>query len=203
MKSNIKNKSKVLPFVIVSGVGMIFILYYSTLTNPLEKVLVLMIAVTCCVPFIFGMFTRLITTFTNNLKEQDKANIYSRKVDGNGNLILKKDLYKDNVKPEEKSSSSNKVNKTKREPKVVTTEGFQELWNVINASSKNKLLDRQTILEFKAILRSKLGTHYECYANNKFENDMHFIYTLIKSSKFTTEDYNEMTQWISEHLNIS
>lgn len=203
MKSS--SKSKMLPFIAVSGVGMVFILYYSTLTKPLEKILTLMITFTCFIPFIFGMFTRLITTFTNNLKEQDKSNPYSRKVDAYGNLILKKDLYKSNVKSEERKNSSktSEVKKTKTKPKVVTTEGYEELRNVLTASSKNKLLERETILEFKSILRTKLGTHYECYTNMKFNNDMHFIYTLIKSSKFTTEDYKEMTQWISEHLNIS
>lgn len=204
MKANVKNKSKLLPFLVVCGVGMIFILYYSTLTSPLEKILVLMITSTCCIPFIFGMFTRLITTFTNNLKEQDKANPYSRKVDKNGNLILKKDLYKKN------NYSSNTVEKQfakkeepKRKPKVVTTEGYQELKNVIIATSKNKLLDRETILEFKAELRNKLGVHYECYKNMIFKNDLHEIYTIIKSSKFNTKDYNEMTEWISQHIKTS
>ena len=202
MKANVKNKSKLLPFLVVCGVGMIFILYYSTLTSPLEKMLALMIATTCCIPFIFGMFTRLITTFTNNLKEQDRANPYSKKVDKNGNLILKKDLYKKNYSSNTVEIQPVKKEKPKRKPKIVTTKGYQELKNVIIATSKNKLLDRETILEFKAELRNRLGVHYECYKNMTFKNDLHEIYTLIKSSKFTTEDYNEMTEWISNHLNL-
>lgn len=202
MKANVKNKSKLLPFLVVCGVGMIFILYYSTLTSPLEKILALMITSTCCIPFIFGMFTRLITTFTNNLKEQDRANPYSKKVDKNGNLILKKDLYKKNYSNNTVEKQYAKKEEPKRKPKVITTEGYQELKNVIIATSKNKLLNRETILEFKAELRNKLGVHYECYKNMTFENDLHEIYTLIKSSKFITEDYNEMIEWISNHLNL-
>lgn len=199
MKAKTK-KSSLLPFVVVSGVGMIFIIYYSTLTKPLEKILALMIATTCCLPFIFKFISMMFGAFANQLKENDKNSIYTRKVDANGNLILKSDYYKKENKVDNKPKEE--VN-TKRKPKVVTTEGYEELRNVLTASSKNKLLKRETILEFKSILRTKLGTHYECYTNMKFNNDMHFIYTLIKSSKFTTEDYKEMTIWISEHLNIS
>lgn len=199
MKAKTK-KSSLLPFVVVSGVGMIFIIYYSTLTKPLEKILALMIATTCCLPFIFKFISMMFGAFANQLKENDKNSIYTKKVDANGNLILKSDYYKKENKVDDKPKEEVNV---KRKPKVVTTEGYEELRNVLTASSKNKLLERETILEFKSILRTKLGTHYECYTNIKFNNDMHFIYTLIKSSKFTTEDYKEMTQWISEHLNIS
>ena len=199
MKAKAK-KSSLLTFVVVSGVGMVFIIYYSTITKPLEKILALMIAVTCCLPFIFKFISMMFSDFTKQLKDNDKHSIYTRKVDANGNLILKSDYYKKKNKVDNKPKEEVNV---KRKPKVVTTEGYEELRNVLTASSKNKLLKRKTILEFKSILRTKLGTHYECYANMKFNNDMHFIYTLIKSSKFTTEDYKEMTIWISEHLNIS
>lgn len=199
MKAKAK-KSSLLPFIVVSGIGMVFIIYYSTITKPLEKILALMIATACCLPFIFKFISMMISTFTHQLKENDKNCPYTRKVDANGNLILKSDYYKKENKVDNKPKEEVNV---KRKPKVVTTEGYEELRNVLTASSKNKLLERETILEFKSILRTKLGTHYECYTNIKFNNDMHFIYTLIKSSKFTTEDYKEMTQWISEHLNIS
>lgn len=199
MKAKAK-KSSLLTFVVVSGVGMVFIIYYSTITKPLEKILTLMIATACCLPFIFKFISMMFSAFTHQLKENDKNCPYTRKVDANGNLILKSDYYKKENKVDDKPKEEVNV---KRKPKVVTTEGYEELRNVLTASSKNKLLKRKTILEFKSILRAKLGTHYECYANMKFNNDMHFIYTLIKSSKFTTEDYKEMTIWISEHLNIS
>ncbi|WP_195618914.1 hypothetical protein [Clostridium paraputrificum] len=199
MKAKTK-KSSLLTFVVVSGVGMLFIIYYSTLTKPLEKILALMIATACCLPFIFRFISMMFGTFANQLKENDQNCPYTRKVDANGNLILKSDYYKKENKADNKPKEESN---TKRKPKIVTTKGYEELRNVLTACSKNKLLERQTILEFKTILRNKLGTHYECYSNMKFNNDMHFIYTLIKSSKFTTEDYNEMTQWISEHLNIS
>lgn len=199
MKAKTK-KSSLLTFVVVSGVGMVFIIYYSTLTKPLEKILALMIATACCLPFIFRFISMMFGAFANQLKENDKNCPYTRKVDANGNLILKSDYYKKENKVDNKPKEETD---TKRKPKIVTTKGYEELRNVLTACSKNKLLERETILEFKAILRNKLGTHYECYSNMKFNNDMHFIYTLIKSSKFTTEDYNEMTEWISEHLNIS
>lgn len=199
MKTKTK-KTNLLPFIVVSGIGMIFIVYYNTLTKPLEKILVLMIAITCCISFIFKFISMMFSNFANQLKENDKNCPYTRKVDANGNLILKSDYYKKDNKVDSKPKEGVSI---KRKPKIVTTKGYEELRNILTACSKNKLLERETILEFKAILRNKLSTHYECYANMKFDNDMHFIYTLIKSSKFTTEDYNEMTEWISQHIKTS
>lgn len=118
------------------------------------------------------------------IKRLDEANPYTRKVDKNGNFILK---------------SQPKPKNTKR--KVVTTKGYIEVKDLIAKSSKDRLLTRETILEFKALLRFKLGTHYECYRTMRFNNDLHEIYVLLKSNYFTTETYNELNQWLCDHIN--
>lgn len=197
----LKRGSYVAPFITFSIVGLLFLMFYNTLDKPLEKILVLMVGFSICVPFSIIMFKHLFGSLAKELKKERDSNPYTRFVDAKGMPILKKDYYKNNYK---KTQEESKVKKEepKRKSKVVTTVGYQELKNVIIATSKNKLLNRETILEFKAELRNRLGVHYECYKNMTFKNDLHEIYTLIKSSKFTTEDYNEMTEWISNHLNL-
>jgi ABC-type Na+ efflux pump permease subunit len=109
--------------------------------------------------------------------------------------------------------NSNKVNvskpnsKSTTEPnnkniKVVTTEGYTEFNNILKASVQNKLLDRETILKLKSELRYKIGTHIEVYKNFEFQNDLHELYVLSKSSVLTKEDYIYLTQFISDNLNF-
>jgi hypothetical protein len=67
---------------------------------------------------------------------------------------------------------------------------------------QNKLLTRETVLKLKCELRYRLGTHIEVYKNFEFQNDLHEIYTLSKSSVLTKDDYMYLTQFISNNLNF-
>lgn len=192
-------KSSLLTFVVVSGVGMLFIIYYSTLTKPLEKILALMVATTCCLPFIFKFISMMFSDFANKLKENDKNCPYTRKVDANGNLILKSDYYKKDSKLEKQEP---KEEKYKGKPKEVTTKGYAECRNIIIASSKNKLLTRKVILELKAKIRNVLGVEYEFFKNKKFANDFNEIFAELKSDAFTEKDYNDLTEWVSKNLKL-
>lgn len=198
-RSRANQKSKIPLIITLSLLAFVTLNYYSSLEKPLERFLMFMVIGSICMPFIFFYFNMMVNSISKQLKKDNPNQKYSRYVDSNGNLILKEDLpnkYKvrDNIKTESKEQEK------KYKKKTVTTEGYEELKNILIACSKNKLLDRENILTFKALIRNKLGTHFECYNNMKFSNDMHFIYTTIKSSKFTTEDYNEMCQWISNHI---
>jgi len=84
--------------------------------------------------------------------------------------------------------------------KVVTTEGYIEFNNILKASVKNKLMNRECILRLKCELNYRLGTHIEVYKNFEFKNDMHYIYTLSKSSVLTKDDYVYLTNFISNNL---
>lgn len=198
MKAKAK-KSSLLPFVVVSGVGMVFIIYYSTLTKSLEKMLALMIATACCLPFIFRFISMMFSDFTNQLKENDKNCPYTRKVDKNGRLILKSDYYK---KENETERQEPKEEKYKGKPKEVTTKGYAECRNIIIASSKNKLLTRKVILELKAKIRNVLGIEYEFFKDKKFANDFNEIFAELKSDAFTEKDYNDLTEWVSKNLKL-
>lgn len=192
-------KSSLLTFVVVSGVGMLFIIYYSTLTKPLEKILALMVATTCCLPFIFRFISMMFSDFANQLKENDKNCPYTRKVDRNGRLILKSDYYKKENKTERQEPKEEKYN---GKPKEVTTKGYAECRNIIIASSKNKLLTRKVILELKAKIRNVLGVEYEFFKDKRFANDFNEIFAELKSDAFTEKDYNDLTEWVSKNLKL-
>jgi len=88
----------------------------------------------------------------------------------------------------------------KHELKVVTTDGYMEFNNILKASVKNKLMNRDCILRLKYELNYRLGVHIEVYKNFEFKNDMHYIYTLSKSSVLTKDDYLYLTNFISNNL---
>ncbi|NRU52522.1 hypothetical protein [Clostridium beijerinckii] len=102
------------------------------------------------------------------------------------------------IKPTSKSNTE----PNKHKLKIVTTEGYEEFNNILKASMKSKLMSRECILKLKSELIYKLGTHIEVYKDFKFENDLHCIYTLSKSSVLTKDDYIYLAQFISNNLNF-
>lgn len=101
-----------------------------------------------------------------------------------------------------KSSPKASTEQNKHKLKIVTTEGYEEFNNILKASMKSKLMSRECILKLKSELIYRLGTHIEVYKDFKFENDLHCIYTLSKSSVLTKDDYIYLTQFISNNLNF-
>lgn len=190
-------KNYSMPIVIVGVVLFSMVMFYSSLEAPLEKIMVLLVGFAILVPFIIGGLNIAVTGAVKQIKLNDEKNPYSRSVDANGRLILKSEL-----KGTKEYARAREKKKIKYKNKVVETESYDEIRNMITACSKAKLLDRETILEFKVQLRNKLGTHYEVYKGMRFENDMHEIYVLIKSSKLTPEDYEHLTEWLGTHLNL-
>lgn len=114
------------------------------------------------------------------------------------------DTNKNNFKTAKTPKSETQVTteKTNYKLKVVKTQGYEEFNNILKASVQNKLLDRETILQLKSELRYRLGTHVEVYKNFNFQNDLHELYVLSKSSVLTKEDYEYLTQFISNNLNF-
>jgi hypothetical protein len=101
-----------------------------------------------------------------------------------------------------KQTSNSNTEPNKHKLKIVTTEGYEEFNNILKASMKSKLMSRECILKLKSELIYRLGTHIEVYKDFKFENDLHCIYTLSKSSVLTKDDYVYLTQFISNNLNF-
>jgi hypothetical protein len=152
--------------------------------SPIERFFVIIMGFYLLIPTIPIVFTFLISLGVKNKQSNfDPENIYA------------KNTHKSN-------ENSNTEQKNKPQLKIVTTEGYMEFNNILKSCMQNKLLTRETVLKLKCELRYRLGTHIEVYKNFEFQNDLHEIYTLSKSSVLTKDDYMYLTQFISNNLNF-
>lgn len=177
IKRTIKSAS-MLSFIIASIILILLALYW-TLDNKFEKLLLLIVGFSILIPI-------FITTinFIINLSFP-KENSINNKTFGDNK-------YKE-IKGADKSNK-------KYKEKTVQTEGYREFNNLLKASVQNKLMDRECILKLKYELINLLGIHMEVYKDFDFQNDMHCIYVLSKSSKLTTNDYEYLSKFLSDNL---
>jgi hypothetical protein len=163
---------------------LIFSLYY-IMDTVIERAFVLLMGVMFLFPLIPIIISFIVNFVVNSNKNQDK-NFESDKQIPTSNLS--KTVPKVNTEP------------TKYKPKVVITEGYTKFNNMIKTCVQKKLINRETILQLKSELRYRLGTHVEVYKDFKFDNDLHELYILSKSSVLTKADYEYLTQFISNNL---
>lgn len=104
------------------------------------------------------------------------------------------------VKPNNTETTNDSVD-TEIVDKKLYPDEYIELRQLIISSSKSKLMTRQFIIAFRNQIISFLGTHYNVYRTFTFQNDLHEIYTLIKSSKLTKEDYKYLIAWFKANIN--
>lgn len=168
-------------------VAFIILSLYKSMDTVIERAFVLMTGAMLLFPLIPIVVTIIINSIINTGKRSE--------IDSKGNY----NSIGVNI-PKPKSNNTTELNKPQL--KVVTTQGYTEFNNILKVSVKNKLLNRQSILQLKCELRYRLGTHIEVYKDFKFENDLHELYTLSKSSVLTKEDYEYLTQFISNNLNL-
>lgn len=115
--------------------------------------------------------------------------------------MLLKDVAKIGVRPDREigDGSQFKINPTKKpingsinfsgKVKTIDNVYYKEVRDLINNTVKFGDLNRQGILEFKSELNYRLGANQYNYTKFQFENDMHEIYTKLKSSKLKDDDY--------------
>lgn len=195
--NNLKNKKDTFKkcikqsFILSSILGVIMLyvlLLYKTMDTPIERFVVIMLGIFLLIPTVPIIITFLIHSIINVGVQPD---------------INQKNNSSFNVKIPKPRSTTITTEQTKPKLKVVTTQGYTEFNNILKASVQNKLMNRQSILQLKCELIYRLGTHIEVYKNFKFQNDLHEIYTLSKSSVLTKDDYEYLTQFISNNLNLS
>lgn len=114
--------------------------------------------------------------------------IYIYKISGKVRRATGFEIDSKGVITEKKQKSSNNFKKETTykkdyKPKVIESENYTNLRNVLIASSKNQLLTREDILCIKSEINTLLGSHQFIYSDFKFNNDMQEIYTKIRSSK--------------------
>lgn len=169
---------KILLVIISVAIGGLYILADS----PIEKLFILFMFVMFILPAIISMVSYIFKLMLNNTNQKGR---YTRQVDKNGNFILK-------------PTNINNQTTQRTVAKVVTTEGYSNVKDLIVSCSKNKQLSRQTILELKARLRNLLGVYYEPYSKMNFSNDLHEIYVLLKSQHLSSSDYYNLYDFICQ-----
>lgn len=174
IKRTFKSAS-IFSFIIACTVLLLCGLYW-TMDNVFEKLLVSALGFFILVP----MFITIIN-FIINLSCRSKEN--------NTNKVI---VNNNDNKP---------IKSTKKyKAKTVSTEGYIDFNNLLKSSVQNKLMDRECILKLKYELINLLGIHMEVYKDFDFQNDMHCIYVLSKSSKLTTDDYKYLSKFLSDNL---
>jgi hypothetical protein len=168
------------------GFGELIILgLYKSMDTIIERIFVIMMGIFLMIPLV-PIVCSFIFNFILGCNKPSDTNSKS------------KNYYEAKTTP--KSKTTTKSNNTKL--KVVKTQGYEEFKNELTSCVKNGLLTRETILKLKCELRYRIGTHIEVYKDFNFENDMHEIYVLGKSSVLTKEDYEYLTKFISNNLNF-
>ena len=143
------------------------LIWYITTDVIMEKLLILFIFGTIVIPLSLNIITMLI-------------NAVIRPLNNPSNNIHKTKLQPIKPKEEVKIPYKGKINPSPY---------YLETRNIIINLSKSGKLSRTKILELERKLEMILGDHLINYSGFNFENDMHYIYVLLKSSKLTDNDY--------------
>lgn len=188
MNNTIKNANAKRNFLKVMVIPTIFsfIIYflYSSTQNKIERLLLLFVFGTLIVPLVFqllNMCIRILINFENpNLKNKNYNSGQNNKIETISKCSTKN--YKTNTQKENNTLYTN------------LRDNLKEL-------SREKQLGRSEILSFKNELDYRLANHRYNYSNFKFENDMHEIYTKLKSSKLKDDDYIYLQDTLNSILN--
>lgn len=166
MKKNNKNKFTKTMIIPLTLSLVIFILYKNADTK-FEQLLIMSIFIIYIIPFALHLLSMLF----NGL-------LY--KPNSKGNNINKED----SINKVQKNDS-----KTKHKTKEINNPYYIELRDRLVEVVKNKHLNRDSILKLKLEVDKILDINKYNYSKFVFKNDLHEIYTKIKSSKLTTDDY--------------
>lgn len=100
------------------------------------------------------------------------------------------------------SNKNNIKNNTKKvtqfKPKVIENNDYDNLVNTLKFCMKNKILNREQILNFKSEVNNHLGKNKNHYTF-KFDNDLHEIYCKIKHKSLKSKDYQELLQVLTQY----
>ena len=172
-------KAMIIPLIIGSSL----LLWYKFSSDFTEKVLIIYIFVVILVPYVINLFVMLLNMGINNNKPKNTTNYNGKTKATTKNTDNKKATSTNTVK-----SKGTKVNLSPFYPQLRT---------VLTTCSKERLLTREDVLNFKVAVDDRLGAHRYVYEKFDFKNDMHEIYTKIKSSKLKDEDFQYLINIIN------
>lgn len=109
--------------------------------------------------------------------------------------FLTMETVKNSKQPKSKKSNSSQT--AKYQPREINNPNYKELTETLKFSMKNKLLNREQILDFKKQLNSHLGSQVKRYS--KFDNDLHEIYSKLKNKSLKSNDYIELLNVLNNY----
>lgn len=158
------NKTMIIPIALAS---ILLVLFYNA-DSRLEQLMIGLIFIMNFIPLTIHLFTMLLFTAAPKPAEERIAENIIKNSSNNKEKVGIKQTYKA---------------KTNNNPNYIN------LRSRLISIMKNGELDRDNVLKFKLELDNRLGVNRYEYSNFSFENDMHEIYTKLKSSKLTDQDY--------------
>lgn len=177
MKKTKTNYTTSIILLIISGtLSLMFYRYYQISENLLEKIFVAALFICGICPILFSIF---ITFLTSKLETAFKPKRSNK-----------------NNKIEHTTNRNTKVVIKQKPSKEVTTEGYSETRDLFKSSTQNSKLSMEDYYLIKQFIISKLGDNYNRYKEVNWQNDSHCIYSILKCSKLTKDDYDTIYNYI-------
>lgn len=173
--------------IVPSVIGIALLIWFTFTKTIFEKILICFIFVTILVPPTFSLLAMIVGEVSNPKKYNKKNNLTNKN--------------NKNTKTNIGNNNTNNANSKKYKTKIIDNENYIRLRDMLVACSKNRILNRDDVICVKNEILDLLGDRTNDYSHFKFENDMHQIYTQIKSSKLGDKDYNYLIDFIQDLVN--
>lgn len=160
----INNKSMIIPTILAL---ILLVLFYNA-DSKLEQIMIGLIFIMNFIPMAIHLFTMLL--FSSMPKPKNER--------------LAENIIKNGLRSTEKDSI-----KQDYKAKTINNPNYIDVRTRLISVVKNGELDRGSIMKLKLELDNILGADRYSYSKFTFENDMHEIYTKLKSSKLGDQDY--------------
>lgn len=98
------------------------------------------------------------------------------------------------------SSHCKKTIVPKYKTKVIDNENYKLLRNTITTCIQNRVFNRKDVVILKNEINHLLGSNTDHYNSMNFQNDLHEIYTKIKSSHFSDDQYLHLLRFINSEI---
>lgn len=180
-KTKTNNSTSIIAKIIFALFTLIYYTYYQLSENLFEKVFTGSL-------FLFGVCPIIFFTFVTYLTAKLQS-------------VLKPKRRSNKTTTNTTTKAATTTN-TSKKTKEVTTQGYSEARDLFKDSSQNAQLSIEDYYLIKQFIIQKLGDNYNRYKEVEFKNDSHCIYSILKCSKLTTDDYNSIYDYISIILEL-
>lgn len=169
---------------------------YHSAESVMEKIIIGFGFITCLIPCAINCFIFMLNQGVNDTK---RANINKERKGNVEYLPSNVAISGYNTKNIAFPNTNAMIPASKKE---IDDPEYKILKAMIISSSQNKLFSREDVLRLKCEIDHRLGTHRYEYDGFVFKNDFHEIYSKLKSSRLNTEDYQYLSNFISEMISM-